>query len=478
MRHARLYGSALTAMLMLTAVGCDDDDGDGDGSEMDAGTDAGGDGDRDGGTDARADSGGGGGDDGGADGGPMAECPDIDDREEVLVSGEIDSDTTWTCDKKYVLTERVYVVGDATLTIEAGTEVQGDISSALLVTTEGRLVTEGTASSPVVFTSSNAPGSRQGGDWGGVVLLGRAPINVSGGTNSIEGLNPSDMRHRYGGSDADHDCGHIRYTRIEWAGEEYAPNNELNSLTLGGCGSDTVVEYLQTHRGLDDGVEFFGGSPTVHHVVVSYAEDDSFDWDYGFSSAVQFVAVLQDPENSDKAIEADNNNSSLDADPRSNPTLYNATFVGGRQGGWHARRGTWGTLSNAIFMGFGTWAVDIDSEESAAGAEMDPPQLIVQNSIFYENGSGGTAHFPVNDMNDGDFDEDAFFRDDARDNQFDVDPELDDPENGKFVPAAGSPAASGGATPPSGLDTSATYVGAFEPGGEDWTEGWTAYPEG
>lgn len=483
MRHARLYGSALSAILVLTAAGCDDDGSgdDGNGSETDAAIDGGENG-RDAGTDARADTGGGGGDDGGqADGGPTA-CPPFSERAQVLVSDEIDQDATWTCDNYYVLTDKIFVVNDATVTVEAGTEVLGDNGGALIITREGRLVTEGTKEEPVVFTSSRNVGERLGGDWAGVVLLGSAPINVAGGTNHIEGLDPSDPRSEYGGDDADHDCGHLRYTRIEFAGEEISTGNELNGLTLGACGSDTLVEYVQVHKGLDDGIEAFGGTPKIRNVVLSSNDDESFDWDFGFSGTVQFLVALQHP-NSDNGIEADNHPSEYDRSPRATPTLYNVTFIGATKTGWVARHGTWGTIRNAIFMNFDQAAVDVRDSESAAGAEMSPPELLVENSIFFNNGAGGTTHFPAetgaSDNDDG-FDEDAFFRAAARNNKFDEDPELGDADSltdPDFVPASSSPAADGAATPPSGFDTSATYIGAFEPGGEDWTEGWTAYPE-
>jgi hypothetical protein len=188
--------------------------------------------------------------------------------------------------------------------------------------------------------------------------------------------------------------------------------------------------------------------------------------------------ALQHP-NSDNGIEADNHPSEYDRSPRSRPTLYNVTFIGATKTGWVARHGTWGTIRNAIFMGFDQAAVDVRDPEGVAGAEMSPPALVVENSIFFNNGPGGNTHFPA-DTNDEDFDEDAFFRDAARNNKFDEDPELGNATSltaPDFVPAAGSPAADGAATPPSGFDTGATYIGAFEPGGEDWTEGWTAYPE-
>src|SRR5690606_13500288 len=135
-------------------------------------------------------------------------------------SGEIASDTTWTADNTYVLTNLTYVAGGSTLTIEPGTVVQGREGSALVVTAGSRLVAEGTAEEPIVLTSAVAEGGRAPGDWGGVVLLGNAPINLPGGTNQIEGIDPTEDRGTYGGTDAAHDCGSLRYVRIEFAGFE------------------------------------------------------------------------------------------------------------------------------------------------------------------------------------------------------------------------------------------------------------------
>jgi hypothetical protein len=123
----------------------------------------------------------------------------------VELSGEITADTTLTQDKEYYLTALTYVVSPATLTVEAGTVLRGDPGSALVVTRGARLVTSGTESEPVIFTSSSEVGERRSGDWGGVVLLGAAPINVTGGKNPVEGIDPNENRASYGGSDDTHD---------------------------------------------------------------------------------------------------------------------------------------------------------------------------------------------------------------------------------------------------------------------------------
>jgi hypothetical protein len=400
----------------------------------------------------------------------------------VEISGSLTADTTWTADKTYILTGLTYVEAPATLTVQAGTVVQGDNGSALVVTRGARIVANGTKDDPIVFTSSSMPGERRSGDWGGLVLLGRAAINITGGENKIEGIDPSEDRGAYGGGsspDSAHDCGSLRYVRIEFAGFELSIDNELNGLSLGACGTGTTLEYVQVHKGKDDGIEFFGGSVRAKHVLITQAEDDSIDWDLGFNGGIQFLAIQQNPSDADAAFEADNQSQNNDALPRSQPTIYNATLIGtnaaaGTQNGMVLRRGTWGELKNFIVMGFPVAGVDVRDAAGTVGMQMMPPELTIESSLFHQN----AANFDADaEDDDGGFDEAAFLSDAARANKLDVDPMLGAPYDlatPDFVPAAGSPAASGAATPPSGFDP-APYIGAFAPGGEDWTDGWATF---
>lgn len=407
-------------------------------------------------------------------------------RAETHVSGEITADTTWTAATTYVLDDLTYVVGGAVLTIEPGATIRGSgIGSALIVTRGSRLVAEGTAAAPIVFTSDIDAGLRAPGDWGGVALLGAAPVNVD--QPQLEGIEALGERGEYGGDDAAHDCGSLRYVRIEFAGFEFSTDNELNGLTLAGCGTGTSVDYVQVHRGSDDGVEVFGGTVDIGHLVLSNIQDDSLDWDFGWTGRGQFLVIRHDADTSDAAFEADNGNPSTDVQPRSQPTLYNLTLVGGAGSlspGVVLRRGSWGAIHNAIITGFPVSGFDIRDALSVDGTALTPPTLLVANSIFFDNGEGGTEHGDAdgagNDDDDGGFDEDAFLRNEAFANRFDVDPGLPDASNvtaPSLVPAADAPAATGAATPPAGLDVTATFIGALPPGGPDWTAGWTSYPE-
>jgi hypothetical protein len=404
------------------------------------------------------------------------------------VSGDIAASTTWTNDKDYVLTGPVFVTGNSTLTIEPGTEIRGGgLGSALIVTRGSRLVAEGTAEEPIVFTSDIESPLRDPGDWGGVALLGAAPTNATG--LQLEGIEAGANRGAYGGTDAAHDCGRLRYVRIEFAGFELSAGNELNGLTLAGCGTGTVVDFVQVHRGSDDGIEVFGGTVDVKHAVLTNNQDDSFDWSFGWTGRAQFLVIRHDAT-SDTGFEADNEGEDpSETEPRAEPTIYNVTLAGveGSRGpGVLLRRGTFGVIRNAIITGFPASGVDIRDAFSVAGTAAVPPRLTIENSIFFQNGEAGTEHGETEPLDgatgddDGSFDEAAFLSDAARNNQFGVDPGLPDVVNvsaPNLLPPGTSPAATGGATPPAGFDVAATYIGALPPGGTDWTATWTAYPE-
>jgi hypothetical protein len=405
----------------------------------------------------------------------------------VELSGEITASTTWTADKTYILTDLTFVVGNSTLTIEPGTKIfGGGVGSALIVTRGSQLIAEGTATAPIVFSSNIPVGLRDPGDWGGVALLGAATVNVS--PAELEGIEADGTHSSYGGTDDASSCGSLKYVRIEFGGFEFSTDNELNGLTFAGCGSGTSVDFVQVHRGSDDGIEVFGGKVDLKHIILSNNQDDSLDWDFGWTGRAQFVVVRHDVDASDAGFEADNGNPSTEVLPRSEPLIYNATLVGSTGStspGMVLRRGTWGAIRNSIVTGFPVSGIDIRDAFSVDGTEVDPLRLTVENSIIFQNGEGGTEAGetePLDGMtgdDDGSFDENAFLTDVARNNQF-TDPGLPDTANvtaPTFVPAAGSIAATGAATPPAGFDVSAVYIGAFEPGGTDWSAGWTSYPE-
>lgn len=407
-----------------------------------------------------------------------------------VAGGDLSGDIRWQASNIYTLKGYVFVTG-GTLTIEPGTRIEGDNGSALTITREARLVAAGTAAQPIVFTSSKAAPSP--GDWGGVVLLGKSAINITGGTNAIEGF-PATFGERiqYGGGAAPnlaHDCGTLTYARIEYAGFLLAPGNELNGLTLGGCGTGTKIDYVQSHLGQDDGIEVFGGTVNLSHLVITQPDDDALDWDLGWTGTAQFVVIQQKPGRGDKGIEADNHPTAFDSLPRSAPEIWNATLIGGdgppgdkKQGGMHLRRGTAGKIGNAVVAYWNQFAVDIDGAQAVA--QVGSGALTIEHTYFMKSANAAAvwpagfdvAGTPPSD-NDGGFDELAVFGA-VTSNHIDVDAQLAAPKNltaPDWKPAAGSPVLTGCGTPPVGLDRSATFCGAI--GATDWTTGWTRFPQ-
>ncbi len=319
----------------------------------------------------------------------------------VDITGNIESDRRLTNDKLYRLNGLVFVRNGATLTIDPGTVIIGqpgsEPPSALIITRSGRIVAEGTRSRPIIMTSALTPGERQRGDWGGLILLGRAPVNVSGGEFTIEGV-PDSEDSRYGGNDPEHDCGTLRYVRVEYAGSTFAPNNEVNAITWGGCGTKTVAEYLQTSYGLDDAFEFFGGTVNARYLIGGLAADDFLDWQLGYTGNIQFGFFYQDPDNpGNRGIEADNSEFDQGASPLSKPNVFNVTFVGSGQPGFdesnapglYLRRGTGGNVNNAIVTRFYSAGLHIDG--SAAEAQIDSGNTTMNGILLWDNNIGGNG---------------------------------------------------------------------------------------
>jgi len=198
-------------------------------------------------------------------------------------------------------------------------------------------------------------GSRGRANWGGLVISGDAPLNVPGGEAFGEGDTGV-----YGGNDPNDSSGVLRYVRVEYAGIEFSPDNELNGIAFQGVGRGTVVEFVQVHFNKDDGLEFFGGTVDVKYAVMTGIGDDSFDWTEGWQGRGQFWIAQQYGDDADQGIEADNNAENNDLEPRANPTLYNLTLIGDPdfdQGsesdeGILLREGTAATIKNSIVMGF------------------------------------------------------------------------------------------------------------------------------
>jgi hypothetical protein len=252
------------------------------------------------------------------------------------VQGNITTNTTWTRDKVYLIKGLVYVDTLVTLTIEPGTVVLGDhrtVISTLVVSRGGKLIANGTACNPIVFTSSRPAGSRLRGDWGGITILGRAVSN-RGLNNPVEGIaDAGNGKSLFGGTDDNDNSGSLRYVRIEFAGYTLLANQELNSLTMGSVGRATTIEYIQTSFGNDDAFEWFGGTVNCNYLVAYKTTDDDLDVDQGYSGTVQFALTIKDPARSDisqsEGFETDNNSSTpFTVTPRTSAKFYNVTQIG------------------------------------------------------------------------------------------------------------------------------------------------------
>jgi hypothetical protein len=236
---------------------------------------------------------------------------------------------TLDADTVYILTGLYYVDSTCAITIQPGTAVLGDTAATLIVKRGAQIHASGTPTEPIVFSSRKAPGTRARGDWGGVILLGDAPVNkvdplIEGGI--IEGT--------YGGNNPAHDVGEFCYARIEFGGYRYQLNNEVNGLTMGGVGSGSEIHHVQVSYNFDDMFEWFGGTVSCSCLVAFCGTDDEFDTDFGFVGNVQFCfgvrdSSLWDPTGESNGFESDNDGSSTSQDsPFTWCRFSNVTLVG------------------------------------------------------------------------------------------------------------------------------------------------------
>jgi hypothetical protein len=407
--------------------------------------------------------------------GPPADVPGIDKPVRV-VRGRITTNTTLTSDAHYVLRGAVFVAEGTTLTIQAGTRVVGETATlgTLVVERGGRLVAAGTPTAPIVFTSDQPVGGRARGDWGGLIINGRAPVNLPGGVGIGEG-----DTGEYGGSDPNDNSGILRYVRVEYAGIEFSPDNELNGIAFQGVGRGTVVDHVQVKHNKDDGVEFFGGTVDAKHLLLTSIGDDSLDWTFGWIGRVQYVVAQQSGDDADNGFEADNNANNNDLLPRSAPTIFNATLIGDpdrnegseSDDGFEIREGTAGIIRNFIIMGFKENGIDYDGASTIAQAQAGA--LSLSHGIVFNNATLTGANFDSTSR--------PFLV--ATPTIVIADPGLADPYNHdvpNFRPASVATLAGGQLTPAvppnDGFFEVTTFIGALSPDpAQDWTVGWTSF---
>jgi len=297
------------------------------------------------------------------------------------LQGRINADTTLHKGNTYILKGLVYMVGNHTITIEAGTVIKGSYSgtdvAALIITRGSKILAQGSPNDPIVFTSASP--NPQSGDWGGIVICGKAPINASfNGTQGLYqvegGVDNAQGDGLAGSGDAvvptavpNDNSGIISYVRIEYAGYAYQPDKEINSLTLAAVGSGTTIDHVQTTYAKDDAIEWFGGTVNAKYLIAWKTQDDDFDTDNGFSGKVQFGIVMRDSVIADistsEAFESDNNASGTTATPKTSAIFSNITAIGPRatlnntgstlfRAGAQIRRNSALSIFNSVIMGW------------------------------------------------------------------------------------------------------------------------------
>jgi len=406
------------------------------------------------------------------------------------VDTDITTNTTWSSNRTYLLKGYRFVKDGATLTIEPGTIIRGDKASkaTLVITKTGKIHASGTSTNPIVFTSNEPAGSRNYGDWGGIVILGNAPINVPGGTATIEGgLLGNDAT--YGGTNEDDSSGVFRYVRIEYPGIAYQPNSEINGLTMGGVGRKTIIENIQVSYSGDDSYEWFGGNVNCKYLIAHRGWDDDFDTDFGYSGKVQFVLSMRDPNIADQSqsngFESDNDGTGTTFTPITSPIFSNVTIIGPKENGTpaslyrralHLRRNTRTSIYNSVFVGYPT-GLHIDGSAAQSNATNNLLQL--ENVVFanmtnnFEQSSGANSWAGM----------ETYFMDSSRNNQIDSVHLLgfgvgyNNLTNPNLLPDSTSPLLNGASfLNPRLTDTFFTVVnhrGAF--GEIDWTAGWSNF---
>lgn len=418
-------------------------------------------------------------------GGGGANNPDDPNVSRVL-TGSYGSDVTLD-GGVYSLKGYVYFNSGTTLRIPEGTIIKSDVTQkgAIIIERGAKIEALGSVSKPIIFTSGKAPGSRVRGDWGGIIILGKAPTNRP--------LSPSPLieggvDRPYGGSVPNDNSGTLRYCRIEWAGIAAEPGSEINGLTLGGVGSGTTLEYIQVSYGNDDAYEFFGGTVNAKYLVSYAASDDDLDFDFGYTGKIQFAVVQRRPEVADtdagNGVEADNDGAGSAATPYTRPILSNITWIGPNGDAatqanlnfanrW--RRSVRFEVHNSIMMGFPKGGFSLESAATAGAYNTD--SSVFKNNLVhaltdaYKVDAAAGAVITAEQLKTKAEANGCITYANAGDIMLENPFKLDAPD---YMPKTGSPALSGAMF--TGLDpffTSVTHRGAL--GTANWLTTWASF---
>lgn len=416
---------------------------------------------------------------------------------QVTVKADVTANTTWTSNNTYLLDGLIFVQAPAVLTIEPGTVIKGleqtsittgDGASALIVQRGAKIMAEGTANAPIVFTSElddvNNPTDltqRDRGLWGGVILLGKATTNQPTTDNQVEGIDILTDPAQYGGTDDNDNSGVLKYVSIRHGGFSISgvEGDEINGLTMGAVGRGTTIDYVEVYANFDDCFEWFGGTVNTKHLVGAFCGDDTYDYDQGFRGMGQFWFSIHDTDVASRAGEHDGGDSVEDALPFSIPVISNATYIGSGQnvtapGGdgndavLKIRDNAGAKYSNSIFTEFRNKSIDI--EDLSAGedsrARLEAGDIVIENNLFWNIGAANdwtaASSFAVATLQATNSITNPDISGVCRTATGCLDPR----------PNVGSPALTGGSVPSDPFFENVSYKGAFEQ--DLWLEGWTA----
>ncbi len=412
----------------------------------------------------------------------------------------------------YILRGWVYIANGAELTIEPGTVIKGEkkTKSAIIAERGGKLIAKGSAEAPIVFTSAQEAGSRKPGDWGGIILCGKAKNNQT--EMQIEG----GPRTKHGGNDDADNSGTLSYVRIEFAGYPFETDKEINGLTFGSVGSGTQIDHVQVSYSNDDSYEWFGGTVNCKYLVAYKGWDDDFDTDNGFSGKVQYGLSIRDSKIADisqsNGFESDNCADGSTVEPFTTATFSNITFVGPKvldskfenttdyinagnynpnnnsglgkfQAAMQIRRSSRLNCINSVALGWPIGLI-VDGEKGGTVQAAKDGLFKLQNVYFAGMDAVGSdankvySDYLYDAANKKVIDEkqksysNTFFFSEASNKYFDSWSTLVGSDG--YTPVAGSPLLGNASfTGWTGFDT-VTYIGAFD-GSNNWMAGWTNF---
>ena len=412
----------------------------------------------------------------------------LEGRQEVLTDKGAGTGTiTWTKENEYILEGFVFVNDGQELTIEPGTVVRfrqgkAENASALIVARGGKIFAEGTPDEPIIFTAEEddllgSVAKEERGLWGGLIILGNAPINTETGEASVEGIPFQEPRGIYGGVDENDNSGVLKYVSIRHGGTNIGDGNEINGLTLGGVGNQTLIDYVEVIANEDDGIEIFGGTVNLEHIVVSGCGDDVFDYDFGWNGNGQFWLGVQSDYLGDNLIEAGGGTAPVNGLPFSLPKIFNATLIGNRQTSEGAcalfNRNAGGIIANSIFMHKNRGVLlEVTDSHNDSYYRWQQGDLRIKSNVFFDVAASNPASvFELTGVyNNEEANEwNSYFN--VAENAI-VNPHID-PEAGDYIP-------------PEKLQTDlhsyplpwfqiVNFKGAF--GESNWIEGWTLLSE-